>query len=148
MRAPDTARGEQRRGARGTRGRARTRAVRPEEVLPFGPTPVPVGHFAAIFEKGLRLALDEDPDAAPEIARARATALTWRRATGVPFEQAERARCEIYAAVLAERRLVPLRAGIEAEAEPEDVEETTNDEVQVPRGRPLPGHKVRRGGKR
>ncbi|ANH39959.1 hypothetical protein I601_3553 [Nocardioides dokdonensis FR1436] len=116
--------------------------------MPFGPEPVPVGRFAAIFEKGLRLALDEDPYAAPEVARARATALTWRRATGVPFEQAERARCEIFAAVLAERGLVPLRAGVEPEADPEDVEETTDDEVRVPRGRPLDGERVRRGGSR
>lgn len=119
----------------------------------MGPALSPPESFAGLFGTALRLASVDDPEAVSEVVRSRATLATWRSATSVPFEQAERARVEVFSAWLEEAgRTRTARADLEPSPEPDpDGGKGWHDRrerLRIPRVTPLAGDKVRRDGAR
>jgi hypothetical protein len=127
----------------------------------MGPAKTAPEAYAGLFRTALLLAIAEGAPS-PAVARSRATLSTWRSAAGLSFEEAERARVETFAAVLVERGEAP---GLsprypddplpveDDDGEPQARERESGEASgargpRVPRPRPLPGDKVRRGGKR
>lgn len=118
-----------------------------------------LGGYRALFRRALLAALAQGAPLA--VARSRAALATWDVSGAASHEEAERARVEEFAAFLEERgEAHPTREGTAPSyGDPVPVEDDGEPEVheregggarvpRVPRPRPLPGDRIRRGGSR